>query len=221
MERVDSTTHASAGGGEATGRRVLRFEAVEGVLLAAVALLTAWSGYQAALWNSRSALSYGQATAYRSSALAAQTLAGQQMLYDANTFSSWLVAAQANNTELMSFLERRFRPEYRPAFDAWLATDPLHNPSAPPGPAAMPQYRNANAEKAAALERQAGDAFDRGNSQRDKADDHVRVTVLLALALVLAALSRQFTIRQVRLSMLGLAILVLTLSIVALAAIGG
>ena len=36
---------------------------------------------------------------------------------------------------------RRFRPQFRVAFNAWLATDPQHNPNAPPAPTYMPQYK--------------------------------------------------------------------------------
>ena len=183
--------------GRSWGAR-LALEIAEGLLLASIAVLTAWSGYQAALLNTDSAISYGTTQTLRSQSQAASTLAGQQMLYDATTFDTWLVAAQANNVELMGFIERRFRPEFRVAFDAWLATDPLHNSAAPPGPAAMPEYRNASLDKASALDRSASDYFDRGNHQRDASDDFVRVTVLLAVALFLTALSQRFDIAGVR-----------------------
>jgi hypothetical protein len=193
--------------GRAWGAR-FALEMAEGLLLASIAVLTAWSGYQAALLNTDSAISYGTTQALRSQSQAASTLAGQQMLYDATTFDTWLVAAQANNVELMSFIERRFRPEFRVAFDAWLTTDPLHNSTAPPGPAAMPQYRNANMDKASALDRSASASFDLGNHQRDSSDDFVRATVLLAVALFLTALSQRFEIAGVRLTILVVAFLV-------------
>jgi hypothetical protein len=213
---AEASERARGSRGARTG---LGVEIVEGLLLALVAVLTAWSGYEAALWNSKSAVSYGQAQALRSAAQSQQTLAGQQMLYDASTFDTWLVAAQANNTGLMSFIERRFRPEFKVAFEAWLATDPLHNPAAPPGPAAMPQYRNANLEQAASLDRSAVDAFNNGNHQRDVADEHVRVTVLLAGVLFLTALSQRFDIAVVRRGIIVVAIAVFIYSLYALAGV--
>ncbi len=36
---------------------------------------------------------------------------------------------------------RRFRPQFLVAFNAWIATNLLHNPKAPPGPTYMPQYQ--------------------------------------------------------------------------------
>jgi hypothetical protein len=189
---------------------------MEGVLLALVAVATAWSGYQSALWDSRSAASYGQSSKLRIQSQGAQTIAGQQTLYDSSTFYAWLVAEDANNTTLSNILERRMRPEYKVAFDAWIQLDPLHNPDAPPGPAFMPQYKNASSDQAARLDREALSAFDAGNHERDIGDQYVRVTVLLAVVLFLTAVSQRFNFRNVRLGIIGLAILVLVFSIVQL-----
>ena len=198
------------------GNRGLFVELVEGLLLAVVAVCTAWSGYQSALWDSRSAASYGESSKLRIQSQGAQSAAGQQTLYDSSTFYAWLTAEESGNTSLTSILERRMRPEYKVAFDAWIKLDPLHNPTAPPGPAFMPQFRNASAEKATKLDAQATAAFDAGNHERDVGDDYVRITVLLAIVLFLIAMSQRFDIRNVRLGIIGLAMVVLGFSIVQL-----
>lgn len=199
----------------------LAVELAQGLLLAIVAVLTAWSGYQAALLNTQSAISYGTAQSMRSQSQSASTLAGQQMLYDTTTFSTWLIAADGGNQDLMRFIEQRFRPEFKVAFEAWIATDPLHNPAAPPGPSVMPQYHNANLDKAAELDRSAAAAFNEGNHQRDQADEYVRATVLLAVVLFLTALSQRFDIAFVRVAILGLAIAVFGFSVYTVATIHG
>ena len=106
------------------------------------------------------------------------------------------------------------------AFDAWLKTDPLHNPNAPPGPAFMPQYTNASASQASHLDKAATAAFDAGNHGRDISDEYVRGTVLSAVVLFLTALSQRFNIRNVRLGIIGTALLVLAYSIVILETTG-
>jgi hypothetical protein len=63
-------------------------------------------------------------------------------------FSSWLQARAAKDPALQAMLVRRFSPEYRAAFTAWLATDPFTNPDAPPGPGYMPEYHNPQIEQA-------------------------------------------------------------------------
>jgi hypothetical protein len=62
---------------------------------------------------------------------------GQQRLAsDASTFNEWLAAKRTNDAQLQMMLVRRFSPEYRTAFDAWLKTAPFTTPSAPPRRAA-------------------------------------------------------------------------------------
>ncbi len=63
-------------------------EVLEAVVLAAVAVLTAWSGYQAAKWDARSAAAYARASSITAEAQEQQTLAGQEHLYDISTFNS-------------------------------------------------------------------------------------------------------------------------------------
>src|SRR5512143_1709155 len=118
-------------------------EILEATVLAAVAVLTAWSGYQAAKWDARSAAAYASASSIMAAGQEQQTLAGQEHLYDIATFNSWLGASQSGQKELATMFERRFRPEYRVAYEAWMKTNPLTNPSAAPGPSFMPEYRNA------------------------------------------------------------------------------
>jgi hypothetical protein len=125
-----------------------RVEILEAILLAVVAVATAWSGYQTARWDGRQAHLYGLSSKARAAENRASTLSGQQRLYDTSTFGFWLQEKAQGDHEAAALFERRFRPEYRRAFTPWLRTDPLHNPRAPVGPIFMPQYRNAAAGRA-------------------------------------------------------------------------
>jgi len=110
-----------------------RFEAIEiieAVILALVAVATAWSGYQAAQWAGKRAQQYAEATRLRVTAEGLVTLAGQERIYDSDTFNSWLAAKLNGKEEAAEFFERRFRDEYRPAFAAWMGTDPFKNAQA-------------------------------------------------------------------------------------------
>jgi hypothetical protein len=177
-------------------------EIVEAVMLAAVAVLTAWSGYQAARWDAKSSESYALATRTTVEAQEQFTLAGQEKLYDITTFDSWLEARLRGEEELARHFERRFRPEYAVAFAAWMKTDPLRNPDAPTGPVFMAEYRSARAERARALGVAASAHFERGVSTRETGDRDVRVTVLLATILLLTALSQRFKIAGPRIGVL-------------------
>ena len=200
--------------GQHANRREGLIEIAEAVLLAIVAIATAWSGYQTGTWDGRQASLYSLSSKYRVEADTANTLSGQQRLYDTNTFGFWLNAkAQGNEVDAKLF-ERRFRPEYRPAFRAWIALDPLHNPKAPPGPIFMPQYRNAQAELATAKEHQASEAFEKGTQAREQGDRYLRNTVLLATVLFLTALAQKFRVHSVRLGLLVLCGVLLVIALV-------
>src|SRR5690349_1302730 len=70
-------------------------EVVEVVVLAIVAIATAWSGYQAARWDSDRSVLYGHASAHRFEADAASTLGGQELSADAAMFTAYLPARSA------------------------------------------------------------------------------------------------------------------------------
>ncbi len=168
-----------------------------------VAVAIAWSGYQAARWDGRQAHLYGLSSKYRLLASQAATRGGQEEIYDTTTFSFWLQAKTTADTEAELAFAKRFRLEFRPAFIAWMKTDPFHNPKAPPGPIVMRQYRNAELTRSAAHEKQASVAFESGTAAREQGDKYLRNTVLLATVLFLTAVAQRFKIRNVRLALIG------------------
>jgi hypothetical protein len=141
------------------------------------------------------------------------TLGGQQRLFDVVTFNTWVQAKTAGNDRLAALYAQRFSPEYRVAFEAWLKTNPAHNPHAPPGPTFMPEYHNHLMEQAASIDRQASTAFARGTAARERGDQCVLDTALLATVLFLVAISQRFTIRHVRLALLGAACILLAVAL--------
>ena len=184
-------------------------EIVEALVLAVVAIATAWSGYQSELWTGLQAELYGQATKLRVQAEGAATYANQERLYNASTVVEWLKAEAHGDKKLAAFFERRFLPEFRPAFEAWKKTDPVNNPNAPAGPQLMAEYRSSKTEEAARLNDQATEVFDQGTRGRQLADEYVRITVTLATVLLLMAISQRFRIRGVRLGLLVIALFLL------------
>ena len=170
----------------------------EAVVLAIVAVATAWSGYQAALWTGRQAELYGQAGKLRIQAAGAETYANQERLYNASTVVEWLKAQAHGDKKLADLFERRLLPEFRPAFEAWKQTDPLNNCSAPAGPQLMAEYRSSRTEQASQLDKKATAVFDEGTTAREYSDLYVRATVTLASVLLLIAISQRFNSSRAR-----------------------
>jgi hypothetical protein len=179
-------------------RRVETIEILEAILLAVVAIATALSGFQAALFDGESAKEYATSSRLRTEANGVQLTANQTLVYNAGTFTAWLQAYDAGDKSLQDLLARRFTPEYKKAFDAWVEIGGATNPKAPPGPRYMPEYEDPLVEKATELNKEASHAFDLGVSTRATGEKYVRVTVILATALFLIAIGQRFRIRGVR-----------------------
>lgn len=208
-----------SGAHHATARRrhEVAIEVGEAFLLALVAVATAWSGYQSALWDGRSTKLYGDSSRIRIQATQATTRGGQEQLYDATTFNFWLQAKLTHNQKLAVGYQKRFRLEYRPAFRAWLATHPFTSRNALPGPIFMPQYHNSSMARGAELNTKASDVFQQGVDARETGEKYVRTTVLLATVLFLIALSQRFGLVKVRAGLLVVAVALLVLSLVSIA----
>src|SRR4030095_2797362 len=191
--------------------RFAAIEIIEALILALVAVATAWSGYQAAKWAGNRAEQYAEASRLRVTAEGLATLAGQERIYDSDTFNSWLTAKLDGKEKEAEFFERRFRDEYRPAFTAWLGTDPFNNTRAPPGPIFMPDYHNAKHEQFLGLNKQAVEVAEQGTKSGETGDQYVRITVLLATVLLITAIGQRFHFKTVRVVFMILACLLLCL----------
>ena len=187
-------------------------EIIEALVLATVAIATAWSGYQAAKWDALSAQEYNLASRTTVMSQEKATLAGQDRLYDITTFNGWVAAKLSGNQKLIDFYQRRFRPEYARAFVAWQKLDPVNDPSAPPGPIFMPEYTNAHSLEAASLAEKASGHYEKGVTTRETGDEYVKITVFLATVLLLTALSQRFEIFGPRVAVVAVAFVLLIVS---------
>jgi hypothetical protein len=211
----------SQDGDEATRARRLRrerlFEVASAIALAIVAVATAWSGYQATRWTDAQSARYAQASGQRVEATRDATLAGQLRIYDEILVNNWLNAQASGNTALEDVFRRRFRPEFQPIFDAWLALDPFNNPDAPPGPLFMPQYPSSLPGASDQLETNADQLFSEGQAAAEQSAAYVLNTVFLATVLFLTAIAERFEWHPLRAAILGLAIVMLLFAVFHLA----
>jgi hypothetical protein len=179
------------------------FELFEAIVLAIAALLTAWAAFQATKWSGVQADGYSRAGAARTQSAQATTRAGQLNVIDVNTFTAWIAALGAEQragqdsglgaggqytpqpgTE-SGFIYARFRPEFRTAVDAWIASEPLSNPDAAPSPFSVPGYKVAELDRAAELEQRADTYAADARDANQRGDNYVLMTILFASVLVL------------------------------------
>jgi hypothetical protein len=192
-------------------------ELVATLLLAIATLGIAWSGYQGARWNGRQAEEYNAANGARSAANRATTQADQERTQDLLNFNRWLEVTTEGNQQLADLYERRFRPEFRPAFEAWLAEDPLSNPNAEASPLRQEEYKVAALERANKLEDVADEHFKAGKEATEHTDSYVLTTVFFAAVLFFAGISMRFVWQRMRIAVLVLGSLFLAYAIVLVA----
>jgi hypothetical protein len=213
MALGEHATHSKSGDREQRGRWISISEAV---LLSLVTLAAAWSGYAAAKWSTESSVTLAKASAERAKSNRAFLAAMETRNLDSTFFNAWLNAYAAGSTRGMAISERRFRPEFRVAFEAWRATKPETNTRAPAGPTYMPQYKQPAKARAVALDARATAAFNEGSDAGATADKYIRTTVLLATVLFLVGLSTHFPLQSVRYGLVGLGAVLLAVSAVQL-----
>jgi hypothetical protein len=203
--------HASSTSGDRHSRMV---QIGEALLLSLVTIAAAWSGYAAAKWGTESRIQIAQAATLRNLATRADLAALSTRNFDASTFNTWFAAYTSDNPRGQAVAERRFRPEFKVAFDAWMATDPLHNPHAPPGPTYMPQYRLADQAEAEALDRAAEAKSAAGDHAGLVGDDYIRITVFLAAVLFLVGIGSTFKLHTIRYALISIGSVLLVLAMV-------
>ena len=190
------------------------------LLIAVAAILTAWSAFQAAKWNGLQADRSREATAAGAGALRQTTIASTQKNIDVDTFLQWLQAVRddirnglvdpagpfvANPQTLSGFIALRFRPEFQPAFNAWLATRPLQDANAPATPFDMPQYSLAADAEVNRLNSVAQGSAAGAQTANGQAQDYVMMTVLLAVGLVFSGISSRLSRRELSILVFALA----------------
>lgn len=201
---------------DAHERRDRALSVTEALLLSAVAVLAAYSGYAAAKWSTESSVKLATASAARTKANRADLQALQIRTLDSVSFNAWFSAFTVGNVNAERLAERRLRPGYRPAFRAWLATDPAHNANAPPGPSYMPQYVIPQEAAAEADDAKADTNFAAGSQAGATGDKYVRDTVFLASVLFLVGISGHFPLRKARYALIGVGTLILIFAVIQL-----
>ena len=178
------------------------------ILLALAAVATAWSSYQATRWNGEQAKTSGSVNKTRIEAARASDLANAQQQVDVATFMQWVDSYARGDTKLVNFYRERFREEFRPAFNAWVATKPLKTEGAPLTPFAMPQYRLAAKAEAGRLDQMAEELAAEVRRDIQRASNYVLGVVLFAVALFFAGMSTKLTAPGLRITLVAIGCLI-------------
>jgi hypothetical protein len=210
-----------------------RVELVATVVLAVATILTAWSGFQSGKWGGEQAVNFSQAGAARTESTRADTLAGQLTQIDVAMYIDWVtaisndLAAGTVTPEELSpftpvkgavsgFLYLRFREEFLPAVDAWLAQDPIANADAPKTPFTMDEYVVAQGVEADRLTAVADAKSKAARAANQNGDNYVLTMVLFASVLFFAGVSSKMNRPRNRVIILSFGVVTLIVGLVIL-----
>jgi hypothetical protein len=208
-----------------------RVELVATIVLAIATILTAWSGFQSGKWGGEQAVNFSEAGAARTESTRADTLAGQLTQIDVAMYIDWVTAisddlAEGTVTEtqlspyapvkgtVSGFLYLRFREEFLPAVDAWLAEHPITNPDAPKTPFTMDEYVVAKGVEADALSALADEKAAAARIANQNGDNYVLTMVLFASVLFFAGVSSKMNRPRNQMLILGFGIVTLIVGLV-------
>ena len=186
----------------------------EAVLLSIVTITAAWAGYSAARWGTASRVDIARSSTLRNLATRDDLEAISLRNFDAATFNAWFTAFTLNSPQKEAIAIRRFRPAFLVAFNAWMKTDPLHNPHAPPGPTYMPQYKLPAQAQSSALDSEADAKFAQGTTDGGIGDNYIQITVFLAAVLFLVGIGSSFKLHGVRYALITFGSVLLIVAVV-------
>jgi hypothetical protein len=166
-----------------------RIEFVAAIVLSIATVLTAWSAFQATKWGGVMSIRFSESAAARTESVQAANRADADRTIDVTLFSDFLAAYSAGDDELAGFIRERFRDEFAPAFEAWVALEPLENPDAPETPFAMDDYVLAEDQQAVELAALADQRGQEARQANQRGDNYVLTTVLFASVLFFAGIS--------------------------------
>ena len=181
-----------------------RLELAATVLLALAAVGTAWATYQSARWHGKQAEAQSASIAARVESTREADVANRQAQVDVALFTQWVDAYASGNQRLATFYRERFRPRFKPAFEAWIELRPLENPKAPGSPFDLPQYELAASRQADRLEAVAAAKSKDVQKLIQRADNYTLAVVLFAVALFFAGISTKLDDRTARIAILAL-----------------
>ena len=178
----------------------MTIDTVAVIVLSTVAVLTAWCGFESSKWGGEMSIAFSQASSARVKSSDFASQARDARSNDQSIWEQWVLATAREDTQLVTYIERRFSPEFAVAFDAWTAEGRIDQ-----GPFARPEYVPPGTDDAKRLADYADDRFDAALTNNARGDNYSLLTVLFALVLFLAAMSQREIARNARRSLIGLA----------------
>jgi hypothetical protein len=167
---------------------------------------TAWCSYQNSLWSATSSDLATRADKLDRHSSMQHLEAGQVKEEQMILWAEAMDAMIDGDEKLSRFYTQRFSDELKPAFEKWMAFNPLENPDTPPNPFVdslyTPRFDKEIREARAAATR----AEQESNKAGQHASNYLSNTVILAMVVFFAGTAGSFDRRRVRWASLAFAL---------------
>ena len=184
------------------------------VLISLATVVSAWCGYQSALWASEMITSYNFADAARSESVRMSNRALQLTTIDVNLFTAYVSAYSKGDDDLVDFLMARFRPEMKFAVDAWIETEPLVNLEAPNSPFDMVEYQSEAQSEADKLLNEVDEYLDLASKANERSGRYFLLTVIFASVLFFGGISSKFRSINIQIGLLAFSSLMFLITVI-------
>jgi len=164
-----------------------RLDTISTLLLSVAALATSWAGYQATIWSGEQTRHFAAANVARARASRAVITTGQLVSLDVGLFNYWLEEKAHRDAKLSGYIEKRFRPEFKVAFDAWNKGNPLESSESAPSPFSLREYHVGAADSAEHYDGLADSETALAGIANRAGDDYVLNAVILATVMFFAS----------------------------------
>ena len=179
---------------------------ITAIMLAVIIVAIAWCAYQSTLWNGIQTFKLRDVNSNSLNFVLKTIQQGQYSTVDAMTFIEYVNALHDKKQELSDFYYKSFRPDFKVAVDAWLKTDPLNNPNAPPHPFVMNEYNRTVVLEAQQFAKESELNLEKAQIANKNSDNYVLMTVIYSSVLFVGAILEKLFTRQVRLILLIIAL---------------
>ena len=183
-------------------------EIISAFLLSFATVASAWCAYQSSRWSGVQTITFFEANNARSESIRKSNEALQLATIDVGMFTEYVVAYTEDYQQMMDIIMQRFRPELKPAVEAWLTTDPFNNPDAPPSPFAMGEYISISQLESEQLLTISERKFQEAKQANQTSDNYVMLTVMFASVLFFCGISTNFESFPIRATLIFIAAIV-------------
>ena len=173
------------------------------VILSGSLIATAWCAYQSTLWSGIQTFTIKESNSYMQQFVLKTIQQGQYSTVDVITFIEYVNSILKEDEELKEFYYQRLRPDFKPAVDAWLKTNPLENSDAPPHPFVMSEYRKTFTEDAELYLSKSDEKTEEALVANTNSDNYISLTVIYSVLLFLGGIQTKIEIAGSKILFLG------------------